>query len=159
MEFTELDFIQGWEEGRLNLNIPQDADYRQACEFGRQSFQAYLYYLLHSEYQGGDLQHITASLEDLPDSEAKNGFRVGFYSAVEAQLRRSIVAMHQLQLLQDQHGLNAKLDYINTRLHRMNRTAGTWKKEVQQMQAYADQMQAMTKSLMNDLEQLEGAEK
>ena len=141
MELTELDFIQDWEEGRLNLNIPQDADYHEGCKYGRLSFQAYLYYLLHSEYLGGDLQHITSSLEDLPDSEAKWGFRVGFYSAVEDQLRRSIVAMHQLHTL---HRLNARLDNIN---HQASKTAS----EIKAVQAEIDR-------IAGNIEQLEGAE-
>ena len=97
MNITELDFIQSLEEGRLTLNIPQDADYIEACKYGRQSFQAYIYHLLYSDYMGGVLQLITESLEDLPDGESKHGFRVGFYSALEYQLRHSIVAMHKLQ--------------------------------------------------------------
>jgi len=87
MELKNLSFIQGYEDGKLLFNIPE-ADYLEACTYGKNSAIEFIQYLVITEFMGGDLQAIALGIDK--QKENTHGFIVGFFSTLEQVIRDAV---------------------------------------------------------------------
>ena len=90
MQLTDLSFISHWEEGRLNLNIPVEEDYRKDCNAGSAAALEFTQYLTYSPYAGGELQHLVFAISAHPEPDAIRGFTIGFFSTLEQVIRLAV---------------------------------------------------------------------
>ncbi|WP_321277561.1 hypothetical protein [Thiomicrorhabdus indica] len=87
-------FIDGYQNGKMILNIPKNDDYGHGCNLGMAGAYDYIR-AGHEAYKGllsgGLLQHIALSFTDREEvlTACERGFIVGFFYQLENQLGAS----------------------------------------------------------------------